>query len=166
MHAALLPHDWRNILDASFGLLHGVWSRCSIEEALLQSRAGFLRLTETNTLTVGKMLLRTYLFGPREAARTGGSPGLHRAGRDLTRDIVRPISAVERLQRLELAAAPVLSKAVYALFMTEAAAEDAKLHGWLAESLTDCAVPHDVAKSVTSSMNRELPGHPAGSLAS
>ena len=165
-HAVLLPHDWRNILDASFGLLHGVWTGSSKEQALLQSMAAYRRLTETNTLAAGKMLMRTYLFGPREAVQTDGGPGPQRAGRDHTRGIVRPISVVERLQRLDLAAAPLVVKAVYALFMTEAAAEDAELHGWLAESLADCMIPHDVTMSPNSSTEGSQDIRPGGLLPS
>ena len=144
MHAALLPHDWRNILDTSTGLLHGTSTRSSMEQAVQQSSAAFRRLAETAALAAGKVLLRTYLFGHREAAQTNGGLSDQRAGRDRTRGAVRRINAVERLQRLNLAAAPPYVAAVYEGFVAEAAAEDAELSGWLAESLAHCLVPHDL----------------------
>ena len=166
LHAALLPHDWRNILDTSIGLLHGTSSRSSIEQVVQQSGAAFRRLAETAALTAGKVLLRTYLFGPREAAQTDNSLGEQRAGRDRTRDAVRRINAVERLRRLDLMAAPPFVAEVYQGFVAEAAAQDAELSGWLAESLADYMVPQDLMISLTSSMDRESPGHAAGTLAS
>ena len=154
LHAALLPHEWRNILDTSIGLLHGTSTRSSIEQAVQQSSAAFRRLAETAAFTVGKVLLRTYLLGPQEAAQTDGGPVEQRAVRDRTRGAVRRINAVERLQRLDLAAAPPSVAEVYEGFVAEAAAEDAELSAWLAESLEDCLFPHDLMMSTTSSADR------------
>lgn len=122
-----------------------------MEQAVRQSSAAFRQLAETAALKAGNMLLRTYLLGPRVAAQTDCGPGGQRAGRDRTRGAVRRINAVERLQRLDLAAAPPFVAEVHEGFVAEAAAQDAELSAWLAESLEDCLVPHDLTMSPTSS---------------
>ena len=156
LHAALLLHNWRTLLDASFGLLHaasalgnpeqavqqiGLLHATSAlgnpEQAVQQSSAAGRRPAEAAAHKAGLTLLRAYLLGPQGAAQTGGDPGEQLAGRHITEGLVRNFSAVERLQRLDLMVAPPNVAAVYAEAVAEAAAEDAGLRAWLIASLAE-----------------------------
>ena len=138
LHAALLPHDWRSILDTSFGLLHGGSTLGSQEQAVWQSSASFRRPAETAALSAGRVLLRKYLQVPQEAAQTSDCSGEQLAGEGNTGGVVSHFNALERLQRLGLAAAPPGVAGVYGMCVAEAAAEDARLCATLAAALAEC----------------------------